>query len=132
MVQKGKTPAASVTWYKLYNACQKFNKASTTSTMMWGCQWDAITNWIGNPSYDENRHTGERANTGANESDKFKNIYDLEGNCYEWTQEAYDTYYRASRGGDFNDGSYPVSDRGYGIPYSTYSGCSSRPTLYIK
>ena len=41
------------------------------------------------------------------------NIYDLAGNVYEWTQEASDTYVRASRGGNYpNNGSRdPASDR---------------------
>ena len=34
---------------------------------------------------------------------KANNIYDLAGNCWEWTQEAYGTNTRARRGGD--DGS---------------------------
>ena len=35
--------------------------------------------------------------TGSTEYTKANNIYDLAGNCYEWTQEAYDTYGRVLR-----------------------------------
>ena len=35
--------------------------------------------------------------TGSTEYTKANNIYDLAGNCYEWTQEAYDTDFRVLR-----------------------------------
>ena len=40
-------------------------------------------------------------NTGSQNTDMSKNIYDLEGNVYEWTTEAYDTNTRVSRGRHF-------------------------------
>ena len=115
--------------------------------MIWGCQWDVTMNWLissgaktsnevnkdssswGNYSNTSVKaddgtteikasgtraklHTGKTAFTMAN------NIYDLAGNCREWTQEAYRTYDRASRGGDYSDdGSIsPASDRSDGDP----------------
>ena len=57
--------------------------------------------------------------TGRNESWKTNNIYDLAGNCWEWTQEAYDTYGRAGRGGSYGyDGDgRPVTSRWRRLSY---------------
>ena len=73
--------------------------------------------------------------TGATERNSSKNIYDVAGNCYEWTTEteAVDTGYRVLRGGFyFNDGSVrPASYRNDGDPtVSDFSG-SFRPLLYV-
>ena len=124
-------------WYQSYKACKEFEGSSTTSTMLWGTQWDIMCLWTqkkGNQvSYNErhsNRHTGSVANTGANSNDKSNNIYDIEGNCREWTQEAVYTGSRATRGGDY-DSNYASIRGGYYPNYENNSD-SSRPSLYIK
>ena len=121
--------------------------------MIWGCQWDVTMNWLissgaktsdevnkdsstwgnyknyntannyteGTAGYEKN--AGSLQNTGSSENWKANNIYDLAGNCYEWTQEAGSTGSRAGRGGGcLNDGSgCPASDRSDGYPdYSGY------------
>ena len=60
----------------------------------------------------------EKLNTGKTTFTMANNIYDLAGNCYEWTQEADDTNLRARRGGAYNDigSSFPASYRGGNIP----------------
>ena len=67
---------------------------------------------------------------------KTNNIYDLAGNCNEWTQEAVYTYCRANRGGYYgsNGDSYPVTYRyDYDFPvYSSNDIISYRPVLYLK
>ena len=64
-----------------------------------------------------------------------KNIYDLEGNFYEWTQEASDTYDRTYRGGYYNDASRnswgPASYWISNLPTSTIGNASSRSALYV-
>ena len=40
--------------------------------------------------------------TGATERNSAKNIYDVAGNCYEWTTESDTSAYRATRGGYYN------------------------------
>jgi len=68
---------------------------------------------------------GSKQVTGFSEYWKANNIYDLAGNCYEWTREAYSTSSRAYRGGFYgNDGSsFPASGRyNLGVGYSNYSG----------
>ena len=61
---------------------------------------------------------GRKENTGYSEYWKANNIYDLAGNCSEWTQEASYAYGRARRGGDYIlDGSfYTASYRDIGYP----------------
>ena len=71
--------------------------------------------------------------TGATERNSSKNIYDVAGNCYEWTTEANGTSYRVVRGGDyFSDGSdIPASYRGDNYPTGSNSVGSFRPLLYV-
>ena len=74
--------------------------------------------------------------TGYNgDQDILKNIYDLEGNNYEWTSQANYTGGRVTRGSfhiNANSGNfYPASNRN--IYNSTYANriFSSRSTLYL-
>jgi len=64
-----------------------------------------------------------------------KNIYDLEGNFYEWTQEAYTTSGRTIRGGVYDSASgsnwYPASSWNYSCPTFTFGSYSSRSALYV-
>ena len=114
--------------------------------MIWGLQWDVTCNWLagsgfditdsskwGNHSNNTANGAGSKQNTGYSESWKANNIYDFAGNCFEWTQEADDTGYRAGRGGSCSSSgsSSPASNRGYIGPTSTSSLRGSRPTLYL-
>ena len=74
---------------------------------------------------------GSKQNTGYSEYWKANNIYDLAGNCFEWTQEAGYTHYRAVRGGNYsysgssNPGSNrydydPALSSGYGTRFSAH------------
>ena len=82
----------------------------------------------------KNENSGTKIPTGNTEYTKANNIYDLAGNVYDWTMEAYSTYYRVSRGGNFNNNgyNYPADYRNLNYPTSSfnYSGC--RSALYIK
>ena len=136
-----------VNWYTLYKNCTTLAAGTKVKTrMIWGLQWDATCNWLASSgfsikdsstwgNYNDNTATGHgnKQNTGYSESWKANNIYDLAGNYFEYTQEAYDTFHRASRGGDYSyDGSsLPASYRSDDIPANTYSGYGSRPTLYL-
>ena len=61
---------------------------------------------------------GSKQNTGYSEYWKANNIYDLAGNCFEWTQEASHAFSRANRGGyyDNNGSGYPGSNRSSRYP----------------
>ena len=69
--------------------------------------------------------------TGSVARDVSKNIYDLAGNCMEWTMEAYDANARVVRGGVYGY-AFPISDRLNSGPTGYGNGVSFRPTLYIK
>ena len=77
--------------------------------------------------------------TGATDRNSAKNIYDVAGNCQEWTLESYSSNSRVCRGGaymhtgSYNQNSYyPASDRNDANPnISDFSG-SFRPIMYVN
>ena len=94
---------------------------SVTSTLIYGVQWDAIMQFIdpkykdedgtltsyvadstGKGNYNEDKNTndwkGSPTVTGASADYAEKNIYDLAGNCWEWTMESFYTDNRVLRG----------------------------------
>ena len=149
-VQKGKATLTNTNWYNLYKKCTTLNASDKVeSKMIWGIQWDLACDFIskkgeqksiinsttwGNHSNSTGnaavmdgttKKYGSKQVTGYSEYWKANNIYDLAGNCYEWTREAYSTSSRAYRGGFYgNDGSsFPASGRyNLGVGYSNYSG----------
>ena len=127
--------------------------------MIWGCQWDVTMNWLissgaktsdevnkDSSSWGNYYSTSVKAddgttvlkasgkaqvlNTGKTTFTMANNIYDLAGNCYEWTQEASGTSNRAVRGGHCGDygSNRPASNRNdftpdsgdYGIRFSSH------------
>ncbi len=135
----------TLTWYDFYNkergyATDTGVSSSVRSSMVWGCQWEAMVIWMDSnginvfntPTYDV---TGEsRTNntgyfvTGNTEDDKLCNIYDLLGGHDEWTLQAVDKSSRATRGGN-NTWTESVQHRGWCEPVT--SGIGSRPSLYL-
>ena len=123
-------------WYGLYNTIKN---SGANKQMIWGCQYAQVIKFIGEPAqigHSDRNLTTTHTLSGQNELDCMNNIYDLEGNHYEWTAEAYSTNGRASRGsyygiasvGDFN----PASYRGNGgNPALSLNVFSSRSTLYL-
>ena len=138
------------------------NSDSAKTTMIAGTQWDRVLEWLvetgmepsdvyddssswgnysnyntangyseGNPEYEAT--AGSKQSAGSSEYWQANNIYDLAGNCYEWTQEALSTNDRVNRGGYYvNSGSSnPASDRSDNVPYYSFSNGSSRPVLYV-
>ena len=116
--------------YLAKNFASQHNYTSVTSTLTYGCQWDAMCRYIG----DCQRTTPTKSAvelTGSVSTDVSKNIYDLSGNCFEWTMEAYSTSNRVRRGGNYYYDD-PVSNYYISPPTDNYDSYSFRPTLYIK
>ena len=120
--------------------------------MIWGIQWDVACDFIANKGEQKNikdsstwgnynnsegdakvivtengtetKKYGSKQNTGYSEYWKANNIYDLAGNCNEWTQEADYANYRADRGGVYiGNGSFgPASNRGNNNPDVSSNG----------
>ena len=165
-VQKNQPTLVKTNWYNLYKKCKSLNASAKVETrMVWGCQWDVTINWLissGSKTSDEvnkdssswgnYKGTSVKAddgtteikasetelalNTGVTTFTMANNIYDLAGNCWEWTQEALYRNLRAVRGGNYNyrGSNHPASDTGndYGPGNGTISSRGTRPTLIIK
>ena len=142
------TAAEAGNWYGLYKACQNVirNNTDVKSTMIYGCQWDETMSWLKNTEFKGredkvdtdssswgNYGSGSPINTGSVSTYKANEIFDLAGNYYDWTQEAYSTSRRVSRGGNYgySGSSYPAADRAYTNANVSDSNDSSRAVLYI-
>ena len=143
--KKGVVPYNYVPWGKAMNDASEISgesgavylaksmyssSSSVTSTLTYGCQWDAMCRYIGNSQRTTSTKSAPEL-TGSTSTDVSKNIYDLAGNCCEWTMEVNSTNYRTTRGGTFEVSS-PIYDRascGVNV-YGNY--ISFRTTLYIK
>ena len=125
-VIKGTTKGINnVNWYRMYAQQKSYSKlaltnsTSTTSSMIWGSQWDQIMIWMKEVKNTVNTDNGEyyvtnavgMGNYGVSDGDDYpdkstpaetgcydvKNIYDLAGNIYDWTLEANYTNSRVLR-----------------------------------
>ena len=99
-------------WYGLYAKQKEYAtvinssyQTNVKSAMIYGSMYDAVMNWAlyGADKTDADEITKSSTkhgpeSTGALETDKIKNIYDLGNNLYEWTAEAHDTGNRVDRG----------------------------------
>ena len=116
--------------------------------LLTGKAWDTICHWIksddelkdsrtygnyNNSLAPANENSGTKRTAGFNENWKTKNIYDLAGNVYEWTSEAFFSNF-ISRGGGYGDGGfgYPVSYRDYDSDSHASDDVGFRSRLYIK
>ncbi len=132
-VQKGKTTINNTTWYRMYKESKNIKaNEKVTSSMIWGCQWDAKLRWFqtstdekvknfptnsanyGNykdNSIDYIKEDGSPAKTtvnreeiiptGSAEITKINNIYDMAGNIWDWTIEAWSIDIRVFRRREF-------------------------------
>ena len=133
-VQKDKVTLVKTNWYNMYIKCKGLNASNKVETrIIWGCQWDVTCNFIANKGDQKNiidssswgnyKGTSVKAddgiteikasgikkalNTGKTTFTMANNIYDIAGNCYEWTQEVGLENNRVYRGGCYDfDGSY--------------------------
>ena len=160
-VQKEKDSLSGINWYQHYNANKTIGNGlvGVSTGMIWGCEWDIMCNWIAssgdkkdinnstswgnysNATVTDNNNatlkvanTSQKLKTGITDYTKANNMYDIAGNCYEWTMEAFYTYGRAYRGGGYYNfgSSSPASYRSIYDPDSTGTYDSSRPTLIVN
>lgn len=110
-----------------------------SNSTTFGNYYNATFNYIAKdaemPTATETKETSKSViiPTGSAEYTKTNNIYDMAGNVWEWTTEAYSTDYRVCRGGYYvNYGYYgPVANRYSDIPDYYYSSVRvPRGTLY--
>ena len=73
-----------------------------------------------------------RIPAGSTDYTKVNNIYDLAGNVYDWTMEAYSSGSRVMRGGSYDLGSITASYRNSNLPTNNYYYYGCRSALYIK
>ena len=154
--KRGQTVASSSTssanmWYGLNEACNGlYNKTTdkVQSQMISGAQWDQIMIWMrsvpnrtttgkyfinyskdmGNYS-DSADYSSSNLISGRVDNFSVKKVFDLGGNLYDRTTEAYTTDLRVLRGGsyDYNGSGYPASGRYSGYyPGNTSSIYTSR------
>ena len=119
------------TWYGLYKLCKTYNTDSVKSSMIWGSQYHAMTSWMGVTSASSVPGYNKSQNPGTEPLDVIKNVYDLYGSSYEWTQEARGDDMRATRGGDYNDGGTPSDRKMSTVPENAKGEIGSRLALYL-
>ena len=126
--------------YLAKNFANQNNYTSVTSTLTYGCEWDAMCRYIGDSQRTTPRKSGVEL-TGSVGTDVSKNIYDLAGNCMEWTMEDGYTFDRIKRGGSYKIISAinarhvtvpPTGVEHYEMTYFLDDVYSFRPTLYVK
>ena len=151
VVQKNNEDIGDQTWYTQYKLCKTIKANDNVATsMIWGCQWDVTMRWMQTstnsevanfPTNSEGKgnyrgtqgDTDKLIPTGSNSSYAVNNIYDMAGNVYDRTMEAYGTNSRVVRGGSYNltGSGFPATDRSFS-PNGTSSNLGCRSTLYIK
>ena len=143
--EKNKTQkTSSMIWGSQYDQIMIWMKGEASSEQAQSRGKYYITNGVGKGNYGEIKIDGKKiedgndnpsapASTGSQETYRVKNIYDLAGNVYEWTLEAYDTIVRVLRGGYYGNTSTSITrpdTRYYDFPTTSNSSYGSRLTLY--
>ena len=77
--------------------------------------------------------TGTNILSATSKVDKQCNIFDMAGNCWEWTTETHSdsSYPCVSRGGRYYDSYVYTSSRSFNVTSNAYSYNSFRPLLYL-
>ena len=138
--KSGQLVMNNIEWYRMYRYSETYSQSGVISEMIWGCQWDAMMRFIGSRAtetgnvshnFSEPYKTGGTDYTKNDYNDISNNIYDLEGNVVESTQEANNTDSRVFRGGYCYSSGSP-SSREDGSPTNTDSDVGSRLALYVE
>ncbi len=137
------TGEGALKWYGLYEKAKTYTNSanSVQAHMIWGAEWDAMLNFALEDTNSKDKVTSmEYGNYGniilktgtTATSDKIINIYDLGGNMWEWTAEAFKSYGRVYRGADFGYSGPACCYNATGPNYYYDYIISSRTALYIK
>ena len=111
-------------------------KEEINNSTSWGNYRNTTFEYINSSgsTVTKNEGSGTLIPSGSSEYTKANNIYDLGGNVWDWTMEAYSTDSRVYRGGDYYSNGSNVPARPYSYYGPTYSnsyyGC--RAALYIR
>lgn len=128
--KKGISPWNNINWAnskaRSESMSSDYGWTGVYSHLLYDKEWDVTVKWLQNSginvtdSSSYGNYNSSLKGTGSSESYKTKNIYDLAGNLWEWTMDAYSTY-RLYRGGSFNSNGAdnPVSSRYYYNPDNT-------------
>ena len=145
-VVKNNSDMNNQTWYTMYKKAKGIAvNGNVTSSMIWGSQWDATLRWMYNSGNEEkkkytydstgkgNYDSGSPIATGTIDTYAVNNIYDMAGNVYDRTIEAYNTNYRVFRGGYYYDSgsSIPASNRFNNNPTNSDDSYGFRVALYM-
>ena len=113
--KRNNSDITSQNWYVQYQKCKTIaNGTKATSSMIWGCTWDATMRWFQKSSDSEvkkfptdssgkGNYAGMQTGgnkpipTGSNTNYMVNNIYDMGGNVFDWTLEAVNTVTRMDR-----------------------------------
>ena len=117
----------STSWGNYYNS--KFNFTGKYSTIYGGNFTDATA------STEKPENIGYLLGTGVTEYTKKNNIYDLAGNCWEWTTEPGPTILRVCRGGSYDSSGFdtPAYSRNTSSAGdSNFTFVSFRSALYVS
>ena len=159
-VKPGTVLTTNTNWYTFYKNSTSLAKdgSNTISRMIWGAQWDVTCLWLQENGYDINNSsswgnyyktdvyssdgssiikpngTSQKLETGITTFTMANNVYDLAGNCIEWTQEADGAFRRVYRGGIYNNSGSrdPASYRNSNNPGNSGGNITSRPTLILN
>ena len=153
VVVKNNSDINNQNWYTMYNKSKGVAvNSNVTTSMIWGCQWDAVMRWMYNSGDEEKKtytydstgkgnydgtqgSTNKVIPTGSNPAYEVNNIYDMAGNVLDWTIEAGDTSGRVTRGGNFYGSASrsPASVRSSLVPTNSDSDVphGSRLALYM-
>ena len=130
----------------MYNGKEEIK---ATTELISSYAWDTALNFICQTNADgyelatttdetkANIGTSNKTQTGKYEADKYSNIHDLLGNCYEWTTEyssysgSYGTYPCVDRGGGYNGSSSCAAYRNRNNTTNSSSSIGFRVQLYV-
>ena len=141
VVKSGQYVYNNVTQSQASSLCQNLY-TGVNSDLVNSYAWDTavlfIQKYSGDSDYSgQNRLQNTLANTGeatdGTNNDVRCNIYDMAGNCYEWTTETSSSSNSpcVGRGGGYNNSDVYTSNRGISFTTNASSSVSFRSLLYL-